>query len=105
MLREVVDMLTAAVSAYGGHMDGDGTAWMWVVGPLMMVLLLALLGVLVWWLVGLANRRTEQTAAPVHPRAAAPEDIAAERYARGEIGAQEYRDIVANLRGHPDDSP
>lgn len=98
-------MLTAAVSAYGGHMDGDGTAWMWVVGPLMMVVLLALLAVLVWWLVGLANRRTEQTTTPVRPQTSTPEDIAAARYARGEIGTQEYRDIVANLRGRPDDSP
>lgn len=98
-------MLTAAVSAYGGHMDGDGTAWTWVVGPLMMVVLLALLGVLVWWLVGLANRRTEQTTPPVRPQTSTPEDIAAARYARGEIGTQEYRDIVANLRGRPDDSP
>lgn len=105
MLREVAGMLMAAVSAYGGHMDGDGTTWMWVVGPLMMVVLLALVGVLVWWLVGQANRRTEQTTGPVHPRTSSPEDIAAARYARGEIGAQEYRDIVANLRGRPDDSP
>lgn len=97
-------MLTWALPAYGGHMDGDGTAWMWVVGPLMMVVFLALIGLLIWWLVGLANQRTDQTDAPAHTRPPTPEDIAATRYARGEIGAQEYRDIVGNLRGRPDDS-
>jgi putative membrane protein len=69
---------------YGHHMWGDG--WHMVFGPLMMVLFVAIIVVgvvlLVRW-VGGAGR-----AAP--PPAQSALDILKERFARGEIDAQEF---------------
>lgn len=85
--------------AYRGHMDDDGSAWMWVFGPLTMVLWIGLAAVLVWWLVGLANRRAQPPDPPVRKDPSGPEEVLAMRFARGEIDSDEYRERLDHVRG------
>lgn len=73
-----------------GHMDGWGGGWMWVWGTLMMVLtLLALV-----WLVRTVSGRNG-AAPPNHLDQA--RTILAERYARGELTTEEYRERLDHL--------
>ena len=71
---------------------GYGGGWMWVFGGLMMVGVLVVIGVLVWAVLATTRRDPGPTDAPprgvdVRPRA---RQILDERYARGEIAADEY---------------
>ena len=73
-------------------MWGWGWGWGWLVG---MVGMVAFWGVVVWAIVMLV--RQPDTKPATGPAPARPEDILAERFARGEIGAEEYaqrRDIL-----------
>ncbi len=83
-----------ADSSDWGHMGGWGGGWMWLFGFPMMVLFVVLLV----WLV-----RTGLGSSP--PSGPAPRDpderakeILAERYARGEISTEEYRERSSELR-------
>ncbi|WP_436791298.1 SHOCT domain-containing protein [Yinghuangia sp. YIM S10712] len=108
----MITSLAAAGSALayrGDHMDDND--WMWVFGPLMMAVWLALLAVLVWWLVTLANRKSgsakdtaDHTAHPAHTAPMTPEEVLAMRFARGEIGAAEYREALEHLRARHDNT-
>lgn len=76
------------------HMGGWGGGWMWLWGVLMMVLLVALL---VWLVrIGLGSNPPSGPA-PRDPDERARE-ILAERYARGEISTEEYRERANELR-------
>jgi putative membrane protein len=66
---------------YGG-MHGGG----WAVMVLMMVVFWALLAALVWWLV----RGSRDGDAVVRRTGPSPEDVLAQRYARGEIDDEEF---------------
>lgn len=74
------------------HMDGWGGGWMWLWGIAMM----ALFVVLIVWLV----RSTTGNGAPSPPNDPADRarEILAERYARGELTTEEYRERVEQLR-------
>ena len=74
-----------------GDMGGTGWGW-WIVGLVMMVALIALVVVLVM-------RTSTPQHAPETPRRTTAEELLAERLARGEIDADEYRQRLTALRG------
>ena len=76
-----------------GHMGGWGGGWMWLWGLAMM----ALFVVLIVWLV----RATSGPSAPLPPERSSADrarEILAERYARGDLSTEEYRERVAELQ-------
>ncbi len=75
------------------HMDGWGGGWMWLWGIAMM----ALFVVLIVWLVRASTGNGAPSAPPKDPTDRARE-ILAERYARGELTTEEYRERVEQLR-------
>jgi putative membrane protein len=78
---------------YHDHMDhGWGGGWIAVL--VMTVLLIMVVLAVVWLLVGGARRLGGGEA---HPAPATPEQILAERLARGEIDPDEYRARLAAL--------
>lgn len=80
---------------YGDHMDnGWGGGW---IAMLFMILIFAVLaGVVIWLLLGGARRSSGGSAA--QPTRSTPEEVLAERLARGEIDPDEYRTRLAALR-------
>ena len=82
--------MTAAIdvanSGPGWHGWGGGWGWWWLWVPFTILFWLALGGLVIW----LATRRQRPDGTA---RA-----ILAERYARGELSAEEYRERLAQLR-------
>ena len=75
------------------HMDGWDSGWMWLWGTLMMA---ALVGLVVW-IVRAANvTRTPPPTGGGDPNARARQ-ILAERYARGDLTTEDYRERLAEL--------
>jgi putative membrane protein len=72
------------------HGWGPGSGWGWLWGPI--VLLWAALIATVVWFVARTARSTERSGAE---RA---RDVLAERYARGELTTEEYRERLEQLR-------
>lgn len=77
--------LTATALAHPGW-HGDG----WWFGPLIPLLWIALIGSTVWLI---TRRRRSGPSGAERAR-----DVLAERYARGELTADEYHNRLANLR-------
>jgi putative membrane protein len=76
------------------HMtDGTGWSWGWLAGITLMVALVALIIVLIVRLTG-SNRSASPADSPRQPA----EDVLAERLARGDINADEYRQRRDALR-------
>lgn len=71
------------------HANGDWHPGPW--GPLMLLLWAAVIGAVVWFVV----RRARPHERGGTERAS---DILAERYARGELSAEEYRERLEQLR-------
>jgi putative membrane protein len=94
-----VNMIDSLLASPGddrwNHMDGWGGGWMWLWGVAMM----ALFVVLIVWLVRVVGGGTNQSIPPPprDPNERARE-ILAERYARGELTTEEYRERVEQLR-------
>lgn len=82
-----------AVGDYGPHIWGGG--WHFMFGPLMMILVVAVIVVVVVVAVRWAGGAGQVTSAPFK----SPMDILKERFARGEIDAQES----AERRRHLED--
>ena len=74
------------------YWDGDVSWWGWAVMTIGMV---AFWGLIAWLIVTLVRTGDRQTSAPTRR----PEDILAERYARGEIDTTEYQQRRDALRG------
>ena len=74
----------------------DGWAWMWVVGGLIVIGVVVLVVVLV-------RNSTAGTSAGSTPAAmtSTPRQILDERYARGELTTDDYRERVETLGGTP----
>lgn len=70
-----------------GHMDGWGSGWMWLWGSLIVLSWVALIAAAIWFL----GRRRHGTGS----RRA--QDILDERYARGELTTEEYRERIDQL--------
>ena len=75
-----------------GHMDGWGGGWMWLWGTLMMFSWVAIIAGAVW----LITRNRDTSGGQVSGSRA--RDILDERYARGELTTDEYRERVDQLR-------
>lgn len=71
-----------------GHMDGWGGGWMWLWGSFMMLFWVAVIAGAVW--LGVRPRSSG--------RSDRAREILDERYARGELDGEEYRDRVEQLR-------
>ena len=80
-------------------MWGYGYEWMWLFGPLMFIGVVLVVVVIVWVVTG--RRWTEvRGTGPVAPAGTTkptPRQILDERYARGELTTEEYRERVKVL--------
>lgn len=96
MLSSVLWTLAQRGPEYGpgdGHMWGMwGWGWMWLAGPLILVATLALAGLVVWALM----RPSRQPSSSGTRR---PQEILDDRYARGELSTEEYRERSEILEG------
>lgn len=84
----LVMILGQADDRYWGHMDGWGGGWMWVWGSVMLALMAALI---VWMVRATAGGVSKRD---VNERA---REILGERYARGELTVDEYRERIDEL--------
>lgn len=75
-----------------GHMDGWGGGWMWLWGTLMMFTWVALITGAIWLI---ARGRTDK---PTQWSTSKARDILDERYAKGELSTEEYRERLAQLQ-------
>jgi putative membrane protein len=73
------------------HHGWGGPGWMWLWGGFMMLFWVALVAAVVWFV---ATRSWQRPAAT----ADRAREILAERYARGEITGEEYRERLETLR-------
>lgn len=82
-------------------MYGDWGGWGWGWMMLMPVLWIALIGVIVWAVVWLAQpgRRTSSRPDYGHPRRETPQEILDRRFASGEIDADAYVEARDRLAG------
>ena len=80
------------------HMD-DGMGWWMLWGGLMMVLFWGSIIALIVWGVHAATRRDTGQTQPPQPGAHRPTplEIAAERYARGDVSREEFDQIKKDL--------
>ena len=76
------------------HMDGWGGGWMWLWGVAMMTLFVVLV---VWLVRASAGLNSPGGTSPRDPGDRARE-ILAERYAKGEVTTEEYRERVRELQ-------
>lgn len=82
--------------------DGYGmSGWMWVWVATLIIGVLVLIGGLVWAIVASTTSRRSTQAQPVPSVAGVPpaRQILDERYARGELGTEEYQERVHTLGG------
>ncbi|MFF5211118.1 SHOCT domain-containing protein [Streptosporangium sp. NPDC000396] len=77
-----------------GHMWGGGWGWLW--GGLMMLFWVGLIALVVW-LVTRAASGSRPAPPPERSGLDRARDILSERYARGEISTEEYRDRLTHL--------
>lgn len=76
------------------HMGGWGGGWMWLWGVVMM----ALFVVLIAWLVQTTGGGASAGYSPQRSPVERAQEILAERYARGDLTTEEYRERVAELQ-------
>jgi putative membrane protein len=85
----------AVLTAFGGerwrHGWGPGGGWAWLWGPVVLLLWVALVAAVVWFVVRGARPRERSGAERAR-------DVLAERYARGELTTDEYRERLEQLR-------
>lgn len=82
-----------------GYDDYGMSGWMWVWGAALVIGVLVLIGGLVWAIVATsADRRNQPSVTPAAGSAMARQ-ILDERYARGELDTQEYRERMQTLGG------
>lgn len=74
-----------------GHHMWDGGGWMWLWWTLMMLFWVAVIGLAVFWIA----RAPQSSRDSGDDRA---KEILAERYARGELSTEEYRERVEALQ-------
>jgi uncharacterized membrane protein len=86
-------------NGFGYYHDGFATGFPWM-GVLFGLLLLAMLAMLVILAIRLSRRHGRFDAGGIGKAL----DILAERYARGEIDAEAFRSMKAELEGRPGDS-
>ena len=84
-----------ALAAFGDdrwrHGWGPGSGWGWLWGPIVLLLWVALIATVVWFLA--RSARPHERSGLERAR-----DVLAERYARGELTTEEYRERLEQLR-------
>ena len=86
---------------YDGWMWGNGWGWAgWVLMSIVMVLFWAAVITAIVLAIRYAGSSRNAASGPPSYRPSRPEDVLAERFARGEIDAEEYRQRVTLLREH-----
>lgn len=87
-------MVTAVATIGFAQYRGDDhmTGWQWVMMIVFATLFAALLATAIWALFVHTTRTGRSSDQPT------PEDLLAERYARGEINTDEYKERLAALR-------
>lgn len=75
-----------------GHMDGGAGMWLW--GTLMILFWVLLVGAVVWLLIRTLGGAAGAGRADSTRRA---KEVLAERYARGEMSTEEYRERIETL--------
>lgn len=78
------------LASAGGGWDNDG-GWWWIMGPLFGLFWIALIIGVIWF----ASRRFRPHERSGIDRA---RDVLAERFARGEISSEEYRQRLSELQ-------
>lgn len=86
------ELVAGASDGGWDHMDGWGGGWMWLFGIATMVLVV----VLIAWLARTTAGGGQQSPPPTDPVDHARQ-ILAERYARGELTTEEYRERIDQL--------
>ena len=87
-------ILTIAATTYladDGPWEGAGDGWWWLIRPLMLLVWIVVIALVVRWVL-----RTTGRGGPSGVERA--RGILAERYARGELNAAEYRERLEQLR-------
>jgi putative membrane protein len=87
----IVNVAVLANDHGWGHMDGWGGGWMWIWGAAMMLLVVLLV---VWLVRSIAGSSRPE---PTDPSERA-RSILSERYARGELSTEEYRERLSELQ-------
>ncbi len=88
---EVLMVAATASYAHEGGWEGPGAGWWWLLRPLVLVLWIVLIAVIVRWVLRSTHRHDPSPMERAR-------DVVAERYARGEINADEFRDRLDRLR-------
>jgi putative membrane protein len=91
-----VSSVLPALLAFGGdgwrqHGWGPGSGWAWLWGPIVLLLWVALIATVVWFVV--RSARPGERSGVERAR-----EVLAERYARGELTTEEYRERLEQLR-------
>ncbi len=78
---------------------GDGMGWWMLWGGLMMIFFWgAIVGLIVWAIQSMTRRESSQEdVRQIGPSGRSPLDIAKERYARGEVGREEFEKIKRDV--------
>ena len=92
-MRYLDAMLASVDGDRWGHMNGWGGGWMWLWGLTTMVLFV----VLIVWLIR-STTFVHGSSQPTRDPADRAREILAERYARGELTTEEYRERFEQLR-------
>ncbi|MGB8503848.1 MAG: SHOCT domain-containing protein [Mycobacterium sp.] len=88
-------------NGYGGMWNGGyGSGWGWVGWIITAIVLVVFFAVLITAVVVAARSLTGGHRGPGGHQVRGAEDVLAERFARGEIDADEYRQRVTLLREH-----
>lgn len=77
---------------YGPNMDA--TPFMWMGMAIGFIVLLIFLGLLVWMIIAMNRKNNTDSPSPSSSRAV---ELLKERYARGEIDSEEFRERLAEL--------
>lgn len=92
-MQALTELLAGTNGDGWDHMNGWGGGWMWLWGVAMMALFVGL----IVWIARASTTPSTRPPGPLDPLDRARE-VLAERYARGELTTEEYRERVSELQ-------
>ena len=90
----IATLAAVLADAGNGHMDWDDSWWMWIWGPITMIVLVT---AVIWAIRASTGTRPGAGGHDADPTRSARQ-ILAERYARGEIDTDEYHQRLEHLK-------